>query len=174
MHLVPDTETVDSLAVVKVLAYFDIGVPVANVTQWLGTAVATPGVAGIPSVDTVRLGGTVQTGADVGGMVADTVADLDELLAGVVVTTNNDKTGYALTAGERTSIADAMLDETAGIETNRTVRQGLRIMLASLAGKLSGAALTTVRIRDTNDTRDRIVATVDENGDRLAVTLDGS
>jgi hypothetical protein len=37
--ITPD-ETVDSLAVVKVLAYFDIGVPVANVTQISGDATA--------------------------------------------------------------------------------------------------------------------------------------
>jgi hypothetical protein len=40
-----------------------------SVTQWLGTAVATPGVAGIPSVDAVRVGGTVQTGRDLGASV---------------------------------------------------------------------------------------------------------
>jgi hypothetical protein len=70
--------------------------------------------------------------------------------------------------------ADALLDRTAGIETNRTVRQGLRLMLSALAGKLSGAATTTVTIRDTNDGKDRIVATVDSNGNRSAVTLDAS
>jgi hypothetical protein len=47
-------------------------------------------------------------------------------------------------------------------------------MLAALAGKLSGAAGTTINIRDVNDTKNRITATVDENGNRLTVTLDGS
>lgn len=70
--------------------------------------------------------------------------------------------------------ADALLDRAAGIETNRTVRQGLRLMLSALAGKLSGAATTTVTIRDTNDGIDRIVATVDANGNRSAVTLNTS
>lgn len=46
--LVPD-ETVDSLAVVKVLAYFRIGVQPANVTQWLSTA--AQGASGRPQVD---------------------------------------------------------------------------------------------------------------------------
>ena len=49
--LSPDTETVDSLAVVRVLAYFEIGPPPVNVTQWLGTAVSTPTVAGVPNVN---------------------------------------------------------------------------------------------------------------------------
>ncbi len=70
--------------------------------------------------------------------------------------------------------ADALLDRTAGIETNRTLRQGLRLMLSALAGKLSGAATTTVTIRDTNDGINRIVATVDSSGNRSAVTLDAS
>lgn len=47
-------------------------------------------------------------------------------------------------------------------------------MLSALAGKLSGAATTTVTIRDTNDGIDRIVATVDASGNRSAVTLDAS
>lgn len=79
-----------------------------------------------------------------------------------------------LTSGERNSVADALLDRAAGVETNRTPRQALRLMLATLAGKLSGAAGTTVTIRDTNDTVNRVVATVDADGNRSAVTLDAS
>lgn len=70
--------------------------------------------------------------------------------------------------------ADALLDRTAGVETNRTLRQALRLMLAALGGKLSGAATTTVTIRDTNDSVNRITATVDADGNRSAVTYDAS
>ncbi len=70
--------------------------------------------------------------------------------------------------------ATGLLDVAAGVETNRTVRQALRIILAAMAGKLSGAATTEVTIRDTNDTKDRIVAEVDSDGNRLTVTLDGT
>lgn len=70
--------------------------------------------------------------------------------------------------------ADALLDRAAGVETNRTVRQTLRLMLAALGGKLSGAATTTVAIRDTNDLVNRIVATVDADGNRSVVILDAS
>lgn len=73
---------------------------------------------------------------------------------------------------EPNALADAILDRAAGVETGRTLRQSLRLMLASLAGKLSGAATTTVTIRDTNDTKDRILATVDSNGNRTATTYD--
>lgn len=53
-----------------------------------------------------------------------------------------------------------------------TLRQALRLLMSALAGKLSGAATTTISIRDLADTKNRIVATVDANGNRSAVTLD--
>lgn len=40
-----------------------------NVAQWNGTNVATPATAGIPDVNTKNLGGTAQTGRDVGASV---------------------------------------------------------------------------------------------------------
>ena len=67
--------------------------------------------------------------------------------------------------------ADALLDRADGVESDRTVRQTMRIMLAALAGKASGMATTTATFRDTNDTVNRIVATVDADGNRSAVTL---
>lgn len=98
--------------------------------------------------------------------ITGTGADNTDLLFQV----NGETTG-ALTATERTSTATALLDSAAGIETGITPRQGLRVMLAALAGKLSGAATTTVNIRDTNDTVNRIAATVDSDGNRSAITL---
>jgi hypothetical protein len=50
----------------------------------------------------------------------------------------------------------------------------MKICLAALAGKVSGAGTTTVTIRSADDTADRIVATVDSNGNRSSVTLDGA
>lgn len=80
----------------------------------------------------------------------------------------------ALTTGERNAIAAALLDLAAGVETGTTPRQALRLMLAALVGKLSGAATTTVKIRDTGDSKDRVTATVDSDGNRSAVVLDVS
>jgi len=78
-----------------------------------------------------------------------------------------------LTSGERNSVADALLDRTNGIETGSTPRGALRLMLAALAGKLSGAAGTTVTFRNAvADSKDRIVATVTADGNRTAVTTD--
>lgn len=79
-----------------------------------------------------------------------------------------------LTSGERDSIATAHLDLADGVESGITVRQGHRINVAASGGKLSGAATTNILIRDTNDTKNRINATVDADGNRTAVTLDVS
>lgn len=78
-----------------------------------------------------------------------------------------------LAATAANEIADAILDRATAIE-GYTPRQAFRLILASLAAKLSGAATTTVAIRDIADTKDRITATVDANGNRTAVTLDAT
>ncbi len=80
----------------------------------------------------------------------------------------------ALAADAANEIADALLDRSNGIETSYTLRQALRIILSALAGKLSGAASTTVYIRDVGDSKDRITATVDSDGNRTAMTLDAT
>jgi hypothetical protein len=72
------------------------------------------------------------------------------------------------------SLPDEILDAVDGVETGVTVREALRIVLSALAGKISGAGTNTISIRDVNDTKDRIVATVDSSGNRTAVTLDDS
>ena len=50
----------------------------------------------------------------------------------------------------------------------------IRIMFAALSGKSSGGGTTTLKHRDSGDAKDRITATVDANGNRTAMTLDGS
>jgi hypothetical protein len=60
------------------------------------------------------------------------------------------------------------------IESGYTALASMRIMLSALAGKLSGAATTTIKVRDVTDAKDRITATVDTDGNRSSVTLDGS
>ena len=53
-----------------------------------------------------------------------------------------------------------------------TARESLRLSNSAAGAKLSGAATTTAVIRDLADTKDRITATVDSNGNRTAVTRD--
>lgn len=68
----------------------------------------------------------------------------------------------------------ALVFDTASTAESYTFRQLLRLFFSSLTGKLSGAATTTISIRDQADTKNRIVATVDSNGNRSAVTLDAT
>lgn len=69
--------------------------------------------------------------------------------------------------------ADALLDRANAIETGLTLRQALRLLAAAAAGKLSGAATTTITIRNAvADSKARITATVDSDGNRSAITTD--
>ncbi len=58
------------------------------------------------------------------------------------------------------------------VEGSFTALGFIRLCAAALGGKLSGAATTTVTIRDPSDAKNRVVATVDSSGNRSSVTLD--
>jgi hypothetical protein len=57
------------------------------------------------------------------------------------------------------------------IEGSVTLKQSIQIQNAAAASKLSGAATSTVVLRDLADSKDRITATVDADGNRSAVTV---
>lgn len=101
---------------------------------------------------------TVDTVVD--AILADTGTD------GVIVATNNDKTGYRLSS----TGVDDIHDE--AVEGSTTLRQSIRLHNAALGGKASGLETTEATYRDVGDTKDRIVATVDTDGNRTAITLD--
>lgn len=121
---------------------------------------------------TLAAGGTfgeVTLGADVfGNSVADVLGRLPTALVGGRIDATVDGTGM------ENGAVDAILDRAAGVEASRTLRQALRLILAAAANKLAGAATTTVTVRDTADTKDRITATVDASGNRTAVSHDVS
>ena len=67
----------------------------------------------------------------------------------------------------------AYLLDTEIVETGLTLRQALRLVTAATAGKISGGGTATVTIRNAvADGADRIVATVDTDGNRTAITYD--
>lgn len=69
--------------------------------------------------------------------------------------------------------AAGLLDLANGVETGVTFRQALRGFVAALLGKASGAGEDgDITFRNIGDTKDVIVATVDEDGNRDAVDLD--
>jgi hypothetical protein len=74
-------------------------------------------------------------------------------------------TGAALSAAG----IDAILDEV--VVGTYTMRQILTVTASALAGKLSGGGSTTLTFRGINDASNVIVATVDANGNRSAVTV---
>jgi hypothetical protein len=70
------------------------------------------------------------------------------------------------------AVPDAVHDEV--IENSKTFRQITRIAAAALAGKVSGAGTGTETFKGLDGSTDRIVSTVDSNGNRTAVTVDGA
>ncbi len=79
-----------------------------------------------------------------------------------------------LTTGERDAIAAALLDLANGVETSETVRQSLRLIRAVLLGKSDGFPAGPAHFRDRADSKDRVTATVDADGNRTAITIDAS
>lgn len=82
-----------------------------------------------------------------------------------------DKSGYVLASSEHTSIAQAVWSFV--VEAGYSALKLVRLFAAVLLGKCSGGGTGTVRFRDVNDTRDRVVASVDQSNNRTTVTLDG-
>lgn len=113
----------------------------------------------------------------------------DALYAAAATGPLTDKTGFALTAaydlaktaaqagdamtltsGERTSIVSALFATAA--DGAVTFVQLLRGMASALMGKASGLGTSTGVFRDLADSKDRITATIDSDGNRTAVTRD--
>ncbi len=109
-----------------------------------------------------------------GGLNGLPTVDANNYTAGIAGTLNQfDDLNNAITAPTAAQNAAALLDLANGIETGLTPRQALRLLAAACAGKLSGAATTTIVIRNAvADGKDRITATVDADGNRSAITVD--
>ena len=60
------------------------------------------------------------------------------------------------------------------VEGSITLKGALRLAMSVLAARSTGGGTTTVSFRDQANTKDRVQATVDSNGNRSAVTLDVS
>lgn len=106
---------------------------------------------------------------------------------------NDDKTGYALTTTEHTNIASAvwnattrtltsfgtLVSDTASAVWSYVIETGLSAVewaryVASVVFNKRIYSGGTVRYRDFNDTKDRIVATEDQDGNRTFTLRDGS
>lgn len=160
-------------------------IKVAGTTQAAGdiptlvTAVKTK-TDFLPSATAGAAGGVFIAGANAAtsittALTANVIGNVTGNLSGSVgsLTTNNDKTGYALTSGERNSIADALLDRTDAIETGITPRQALRGSTAMLFGVVTGAQTGTEVFKNPSGANSRIVITDTSAGNRSAVDTTG-
>lgn len=71
---------------------------------------------------------------------------------------------------QTSSLVTALLS--AEIETGLSLKNALRLNTAVTSGKISGAPGPTITIRNVGDTKDRVTATVDVDGNRTAITYD--
>lgn len=111
--------------------------------------------------------------AQLGGIVPVTASANVVLTPDVVMTALANLEASAGGAGPLSpeGLAASLLDEN-DIENGYSMREALRLILASVAGKLSGAGTSTITIRAVTDDKNRIVATVDSNGNRSSLTYD--
>lgn len=68
--------------------------------------------------------------------------------------------------------ADALLDRADAIETGITPREAIRAIAAITVGEVSGAGSGTETFKGIDSATDRVEVTVDNDGNRTAVTLD--
>lgn len=137
-----------------------------NPYKW---SVTLPALTAGQRVD-MYITGTIGTIATA-GIVASEQADTAILSDGVAVASiaTDAITAAAIKADAGAEIADAILDEV--VVGSYTMRQLLKVMAAALAGKATGGGTTSVTFRGVDDASNVIVATVDTNGNRSAVTL---
>lgn len=79
-----------------------------------------------------------------------------------------------LTTGERNAVADALLDRADGVESGESPRQTLRLVRAATVGKSDGFPNGPAHFRDRADSKNRITATVDVDGNRTAISTDAT
>jgi hypothetical protein len=150
----------------------------ATMKTSIGTAVAASAVASV----TGNVGGNVtgSVGSVVGavgsvtgavGSVTGAVGSVTGAVGSVTGNVGGNVVGSVASVTALSAAAiDSILDDTIGDGT-LTARQALRIMVAALAAKLSGAATATVTVRNVADSANVIVATCDASGNRTATVV---
>jgi len=137
-------------------------------------------IANIVTAVWAKATATLTDAGTIGKLLVDLYALLDTEVAAIKAKTDllpavpaAEGSPMTLTTGERDAIAAAHLDLTNGIESGLTVRGALRLALAAVAGKASGMAGATGIYRNAvADSKPRITATQDADGNRTAITYD--
>jgi hypothetical protein len=138
------------------------GTPVANVTQWGGSA-----VTGMPLPTSSYTAQTGDAFARIGVAGAGLTALGDTRLSNLDATISSRST--FVTGGSVVLSSDGL--DNVVVETGVNARQALSPILAAAAGVLSGATTGTIVVKGANVATTRITATTDANGNRSAVTL---
>ena len=84
-----------------------------------------------------------------------------------------DYTQIIRTASSSATLVDPQVWQ-APVESTYTAAELLRLLAAVMIGKSSGSPGSTITFRNVDDNKNRVVATVDTDGNRLALTLDAS
>jgi hypothetical protein len=98
------------------------------------------------------------------------LATVDSNVDAILVDTGNTLPG-SIAGLNNISVADILAS---GDIDGFTIEQASKLILAALAGKVSGAGTTTITIKAADDSKPRITATVDTIGNRSSITTDVS
>ncbi len=148
------------------------GVVSANATQISGDSTAADNLEA--ALD--GTGGVTITAALTGNITGNLTGNITGNLSGSVGSVTGNLGGNVVGTVSITSVAlsaagvDSIFDEV--VEGSYTLRHMLRGFSSALLAKSSGQSTTIPVFRDLGDTKNRIVATVDANNNRTAVTLD--
>ena len=161
----------------------------ADVKAFLAAVAALTGSGDVNSATATGLGalladlvgdGTTSgsTATGIGELEADIVAYGDLTPEGLrdavwnALASQYNETG---TMGEKLNDAGSAANPwTEVIESGYTAEQILRLIASAVAGKVSGAETSNILFTGLDGTTTRIDATVDTNGNRTSITLDGS
>lgn len=94
------------------------------------------------------------------------------ILPGGGVTSTVSNLSYAVNQASPSEIADAVHSK--AVDSGLDLTGAMRLILSALVGKVSGAEGTTITFRSVADDKNRIVATVDANGNRTAILFDAT
>ncbi|MBR1150085.1 hypothetical protein [Bradyrhizobium sp. JYMT SZCCT0428] len=176
-----NTEVDTALADVGLTTTITGRIDVATSTRLASGSYTAPDNAGITSIG----GYVVAIDAKTANLPSDP-ADQSLIIAATSslatligdVPTNAELTTALASADDATLAAIALVkaktDLIPGTIDGKTFAEIVTLVAAVLLGKANGLATTTARYRALDDAKDRVVATVDADGNRSAVTLDAT
>lgn len=162
----------------------------ADVKAFLAAVANITGSGGVSAADLEGLGALISALTGSGTTATSTLTGTGELNADLVVTgtglttANVGQAVWAALAASNNGVGtmgEKLNDAGSGsnpwteiIESGLSAAEILRIVAAALAGQVSGAGTGTETFKGLDETTDRIISTVDNDGNRTSVTVDGS